>query len=140
MLYYWQFCKSLATESCLLQKPYEKPLACLDKDGKMSDNPFVPKPQDVIKMGPWVGVVLDIFASETSDKHILMVQFAKNVFKQQPFELHILEDMDAMLSPATLEELHDELARYEQQAQAEAGRLLTKGKKKKTREAQPAKL
>lgn len=106
----------------------------------MNNNQPIPKPQDVIRMGPWVGVVLDVFESETSDKHILMVQFAKNIFKQQPYELHVLEDMDAILAPATVEELHAELARYEQQAQAEAGRLVTKASGKQTSDPEPAKV
>ena len=106
----------------------------------MNNNQPIPKPHDVIRMGPWVGVVLDVFASETSDKHILIEQFAKNIFKQQPYELHVLEDMDAILAPATLEELHAELARYEQQAQVEAGRLLAKASGKKTPDVQPAKV
>ena len=62
-----------------------------------------PRPGSVIRYAAWNGVVLDVFKSETSDKHILQIMFAKNVYKQQPAELHIYEDLKSGLLRRTLD-------------------------------------
>ena len=49
----------------------------------------IPQAGSVIRFGPWNGVVLDVFKSDTSDKHIMQIMFAKNIYKQQPAELHV---------------------------------------------------
>ena len=91
----------------------------------MSD--FIPQTGSVIRFGPWNGVVLDVFQSPSSDKHILQIMFAKNIYKQQPAELHIYEDLNSgLLLPSTTEALSDELARLNETALAEAGKLLDK--------------
>ncbi|MEP0805863.1 MAG: hypothetical protein HRF47_10250 [Chloroflexota bacterium] len=77
----------------------------------------IPTVGDFVRLGTWVGVVLDVFASETSTKHILQIFFAKNIYKQQPPELHILEDISEILSAATADDLEDELRRYEERKQ-----------------------
>jgi hypothetical protein len=40
----------------------------------------IPQPGSVIRYAAWNGVVLDVFKSETSDKHILQIMFAKNIY------------------------------------------------------------
>jgi hypothetical protein len=34
-----------------------------------------------VRYAAWSGVVLDVFKSDTSDKHILQIMFAKNIYK-----------------------------------------------------------
>ena len=87
----------------------------------------IPQPGIVIRYAAWNGVVLDVFNSETSDKHILQIMFAKNIYKQQPAELHIYEDLrSGLLLPSSREALIDELKRLSENAQAEVDKLLDK--------------
>ena len=87
----------------------------------------IPQPGSVIRFGPWNGVVLDVFKSDTSDKHILQIMFAKNIYKQQPAELHIYEDLrSGLLLPSNREALMEELKRLSESAQAEVDKLLEK--------------
>ena len=94
----------------------------------MSDqNNEIPQPGSIIRFGPWNGVVLDVFESKTSDKHILQIMFAKNVYKQQPAELHVYEELKSgLLLPSNREALTAELQRLSENAQAEAASLLEK--------------
>jgi hypothetical protein len=72
-------------------------------------------------------VVLDVFKSESSDKHILQIMFAKNIYKQQPAELHSDEDLrSSLLLPSNREALMEELKRLNYNAQAEVDKLLEK--------------
>ena len=87
----------------------------------------IPQPGSVIRYAAWNGVVLDVFKSETSDKHILQIMFAKNIYKQQPAELHIFEDLrSGLLLPSNREALIEELKRLNENAQAEVDKLLEK--------------
>ena len=87
----------------------------------------IPKAGSVIRFGPWNGVVLDVFESTTSGKHILQIMFAKNIYKQQPAELHVYEDLrGGLLLPSNREALMEELKRLSENAQAEVDKLLGK--------------
>jgi hypothetical protein len=87
----------------------------------------IPQTGSVVCFGPWNGVVLDVFQSASSDKHILQIMFAKNIYKQQPAELHIYEDLNSgLLQPSTREALSEELARLNETARAEADKLVEK--------------
>ena len=87
----------------------------------------IPEAGSVIRFGPWNGVVLDVFKSDTSDKHILQIMFAKNIYKQQPAELHVYEDLrGGLLLPSNREALMEELKRLSENAQAEVDKLLEK--------------
>ena len=87
----------------------------------------VPRPGNIIRYSAWNGVVLDIFKSDTSDKHILQIMFAKNIYKQQPAELHVYEDLrGGLLLPSNREALMEELKRLSENAQAEVDKLLQK--------------
>lgn len=87
----------------------------------------IPQPGSVIRYAAWNGVVLDVFKSETSDKHILQIMFAKNIYKQQPAELHIYEDLrSGLLLPSNREALMEELKRLNENALVEVEKLLTK--------------
>lgn len=86
-----------------------------------------PQPGSIIRYAAWNGMVLDVFKSDTSEKHILQIMFAKNIYKQQPAELHVYEDLKSgLLLPSTQEALSEELARLKETALAEAGKLLGK--------------
>lgn len=88
---------------------------------------IIPQPGSIIRFGPWNGVVLDVFQSPSSDKHILQIMFAKNIYKQQSAELHVFEDLASdLLLPSTREALSEELARLNENALAEAEKLLEK--------------
>src|SRR5690554_3579390 len=85
----------------------------------------IPQPGTIIRYAAWNGVVLDVFKSETSDKHILQIMFAKNIYKQQPAELHIYEDLKSgLLLPSNREALMEELKRLSENARAEVDKLL----------------
>ena len=87
----------------------------------------IPQPGTIIRYAAWNGVVLDVFKSETSDKHILQIMFAKNIYKQQPAELHIYEDLrSGLLLPSNREALMEELKRLSENAQADVDKLLAK--------------
>ena len=87
----------------------------------------IPQPGSVIRYAAWNGVVLDVFKSETSGKHILQIMFAKNIYKQQPAELHVYEDLrGGLLLPSNREALEEELKRLNENALAEAHKLMAK--------------
>jgi hypothetical protein len=94
----------------------------------MSDqNKEIPQPGSIIRFGSWNGVILDVFDSTTSGKHILQILFAKNIYKQQPAELHVYEDLKSgLLLPSDREALIAELKRLNENALAEADKLLEK--------------
>ena len=88
---------------------------------------IIPQPGSVIRYAAWNGVVLDVFKSATSDKHILQIMFAKNIYKQQPAELHVYEDLrGSLLLPSNREALMEELKRLNENALAEVDKLLAK--------------
>jgi hypothetical protein len=88
---------------------------------------FTPTVGSVVRFGAWNGVVLDVFESTVSKKHIIQIMFAKNVYKRQPAELHVLEDLgDGLLMSSTKELLQEELTRYNASALEEAAQLLEK--------------
>jgi hypothetical protein len=85
----------------------------------------IPQPGSVIRYAAWNGVVLDVFKSDESNRHILQIMFAKNIYKQQPAELHVYEDLrGGLLLPSNREALMEELKRLSENAQAEVDKLL----------------
>ena len=93
----------------------------------MSEQNEIPQPGSIFRYAAWNGVVLDVFESTTSGKHILQIMFAKNIYKQQPAELHVYEDLrGGLLLPSNREALMEELKRLNENAQAEVDKLLAK--------------
>lgn len=87
----------------------------------------IPQPGTIIRYAAWNGVVLDVFKSGTSDRHILQIMFAKNIYKQQPAELHVYEDLrGGLLLVSSREALVEELERLSENVQTEVDRLLEK--------------
>lgn len=87
----------------------------------------IPQPGSIVRYAAWNGVVLDVFKSDTSDKHILQIMFAKNIYKQQSAELHVYEDLrGGLLLPSNREALMEELKRLNENALAEVDKLLAK--------------
>jgi hypothetical protein len=87
----------------------------------------IPQPGSVVRYASWNGVVLDVFTSGTSEKHILQIMFAKNIYKQQPAELHVYEDLrGGLLVLSNREALVEELKRLSENAQVEVDKLLEK--------------
>ncbi len=82
-------------------------------------NISIPAVGQLVRVGSWVGVVVDVFMSDASDKHIVRINFVKNIYKQQPPELHILEDIENVLTAATAEDLQQEIERYEKRKEDE---------------------
>jgi len=88
----------------------------------------IPAVGQLIRVGSWVGVVIDVFTSETSNKHIVRINFVKNIYKQQPPELHILDDIENVLTMATVQDLEKEIERYEKRKQEELEALRDQAK------------
>lgn len=87
----------------------------------------VPQPGSIVRYAAWNGVILDVFASTSSGKHIVQIMFAKNIYKQQPAELHVYEDLrGGLLLPSSREALDEELKRLNENALGEVDKLLTK--------------
>ena len=85
----------------------------------------IPQPGSIIRYAAWNGVVLDVFKSETSGRHIMQIMFAKNIYKQQSAELHIYEDLKSgLLLSSDREALQEELNRLSDNAQAEVDKLV----------------
>jgi hypothetical protein len=82
-------------------------------------NISIPAVGQLVRVGSWVGVVVDVFMSDASDKHIVRINFVKNIYKQQSPELHILEDIENVLTAATAEDLQQEIERYEKRKEEE---------------------
>src|SRR6266508_6916502 len=94
---------------------------------KSEENNVIPQPGSIVRYAAWNGVVLDVFKSDTSDKHILQIMFAKNIYKQQHAELHVYEDLrGGLLLPSNREALMEELKRLNENALAEVDKLLAK--------------
>lgn len=85
------------------------------------------QPGSIVRYASWNGVVLDVFASTSSGRHILQIMFAKNIYKQQPAELHVYEDLrGGLLLPSSREALDEELKRLNENALGEVDKLLAK--------------
>jgi hypothetical protein len=93
----------------------------------MSEQNEIPQPGSIFRYAAWNGVVLDVFESTTSGKHILQIMFAKNIYKQQPAELHVYEDLKGgLLLISNREALSEELKRLNENVLAEVDKLLAK--------------
>ena len=92
-----------------------------------SEENEIPQPGSIVRYAAWNGVILDVFASTSSGKHILQIMFAKNIYKQQPAELHVYEDLrGGLLLPSSREALNDELKRLNENALGEVDKLVAK--------------
>ncbi len=83
----------------------------------MMSDAYIPTIGEIIKVGPWNGVVVDRFESAATGGLVLKIHFAKNAFKQQPPELHemnALGMMGAGLLPSTQVDFDREVAQYQQ--------------------------
>ena len=92
----------------------------------MSELTFTPG--TIVRVGAWVGVILDTLTSPTSNQTILQINFVKNIYKQQPPELHLLENLQGLLNIATVDEFETEVKRYEEMKEKELGALRAKTK------------
>ncbi|MBE7474582.1 MAG: hypothetical protein DPW09_15175 [Anaerolineae bacterium] len=70
---------------------------------------YTPQVGDVIKMRSWHGIVLDIFRSD-ANKTVLQVQTVRNIFRKLGPELIEVDLAPEHIAPATLEDLHREIA------------------------------
>lgn len=71
-----------------------------------------PKIGDIIKMRAWHGVVLDVFASPNGGT-ILRVQTVRNLFRRLNPEFVELDLAPDAITPATLDDLQQEVAQYQ---------------------------
>ena len=83
-------------------------------------------PGMLVRVSNWIGVVLDVFQSSTSNQKVVKINFVKNVYKQQPPELHFVEDIQPILSVATLDDFNSEVERYERMKEKELATLREK--------------
>lgn len=77
---------------------------------------YVPKAGDIIKMRAWHGIVLDVFNNETG-RTVLRVQTVRNIFRKLGPELIEIDIAPEQVMPATLEELHREIALHQKMQQ-----------------------
>lgn len=70
---------------------------------------YHPKVGDVIKMRSWHGIVLDVYRNEAG-KTVLQVQTIRNIFRKLGPELIEVDLAPEHIVPATIEDLHQEIA------------------------------
>jgi hypothetical protein len=92
----------------------------------MSELTFTPG--TIVRVGAWVGVILDTFISPTTNQTILQINFVKNIYKQQPPELHLLENLQGLMNVATIDDFETEAKRYEEMKEKELDALRAKTK------------
>lgn len=92
----------------------------------MSELTFTPG--TIVRVGAWVGVILDTFTSPTTNQTILQINFVKNIYKQQPPELHLLENLQGLMNVATIDDFETEAKRYEEMKEKELDALRAKTK------------
>jgi hypothetical protein len=74
---------------------------------------YAPKVGDIIKMRSWHGIVLDVYHNQAG-KTILQVQTIRNIFRKLGPELIQLDLAPEHISPATLEDLQQEIALHQE--------------------------
>lgn len=70
---------------------------------------YKPKVGDIIKMHSWHGVVLKVFTNQIGGT-VLQVQTARNVFRGYPPEFIEVELAPEAISPATRQDLEEEIS------------------------------
>jgi hypothetical protein len=63
---------------------------------------------DIIKVGPWHGVVMDVFKSTNGDGHIAKIDFVKNAVRARGTELVELDATPGRIERGTLEGMREE--------------------------------
>jgi hypothetical protein len=74
---------------------------------------YSPKVGDIIKMRSWHGIVLDVYQSEAG-KTVLQVQTVRNIFRKLGPELIEVDLAPEHIVPATIEDLHQEIAVHQE--------------------------
>jgi hypothetical protein len=74
---------------------------------------YSPKVGDIIKMHTWHGIVLNVYRSEAG-KTVLQVQTVRNIFRKLGPELIEVDIAPEYITPATLEDLHQEIALHQE--------------------------
>ena len=73
---------------------------------------YLPKPGDIIKMRAWHGIVLDVFQNEMGQT-VLRVQTVRNIFRKLGPELIEIDIAPNQITPATREDLLNEIALHQ---------------------------
>ena len=73
---------------------------------------YLPKPGDIIKMRAWHGIVLDVFQNELGQT-VLRVQTVRNIFRKLGPELIEIDIAPDQITPATREDLLNEIALHQ---------------------------
>ena len=73
---------------------------------------YLPKPGDIIKMRAWHGIVLDVFQNELGQT-VLRVQTVRNIFRKLGPELIEIDIAPNQITPATREDLLNEIALHQ---------------------------
>ena len=73
---------------------------------------YLPKPGDIIKMRAWHGIVLDVFKNEMGNT-VLRVQTVRNIFRKLGPELIEADIAPNQITPATTEDLINEIALHQ---------------------------
>ena len=73
---------------------------------------YLPKSGDIIKMRAWHGIVLDVFRNEIGNT-VLRVQTVRNIFRKLGPELIEIDIAPNQITPATTEDLINEIALHQ---------------------------
>ena len=73
---------------------------------------YLPKSGDIIKMRAWHGIVLDVFQNELGQT-VLRVQTVRNIFRKLGPELIEIDIAPDQITPATREDLLNEIALHQ---------------------------
>ena len=73
---------------------------------------YLPKSGDIIKMRAWHGIVLDVFQNEMGQT-VLRVQTVRNIFRKLGPELIEIDIAPNQITPATREDLLNEIALHQ---------------------------
>lgn len=74
---------------------------------------YIPKAGEIIRMRSWCGIVLDVYKNEAG-KTVLRVQTVRNIFRRLGPEFIEVDLAPEHITPATIEELHREIDRYQE--------------------------
>src|SRR5215510_11239636 len=85
---------------------------------------YLPKVGDIIRMRSWHGIVLDVYRNEAG-KTVLQVQTVRNIFRRLGPEFIEVDIAPEHISPATLEDLHQEITLHQEMLENTLNKFLS---------------
>ena len=85
---------------------------------------YLPKVGDIIRMRSWHGIVLDVYQSKAG-KTVLQVQTIRNILRKLGPELIEVDLAPEHIAPATIEDLHQEIALHQEMQESALKKFLS---------------